>query len=396
MYFLERLLAIFLSVTVLPLRILAFNALYALLAIFIGVVATFGLPIILASVFNDMGISKPKNILINTFLIFPLAGVIAASALVTAVVYLAYDTVINSFKSMFQGIKNGFFDGMDGFRRALASQHSLIQDIDVYMRAFEAGVHPNELIEDVDFDGFQRVRGELQDVIVVHEDLEVPDLENKGPKTTSLFSDKQIETINKLIAELAQSKDSLSSRVNSQLEDLQIVLSQYKELSKKLEEVRSALRDKDKTRITDEMIAYNEVETPILLVKQYKQGEKWHNVPANSYVTDKQGLLQWLKTNPKHPLNKDLLKHPEPYDKKETRYIWYELTQDNCSSQELGEAAERITILIKHLLPILSSQQRTNLGLGSNPFSFFSIKEATLDPTAMVLEDERSLLNSSP
>lgn len=396
MYILERLLAIFLGVTVLPLRILAFNALYALLAILLGVVATFGLPIILASVFNDMGISKTKNILINTFFIFPLFGAIAASAIVTAVAYLAYDTVINGFKSMFYGIKNGFFDGMDGFRQALASQHSVIQDIDVYMRAFEAGVNPNELINDVDFDGFQRVRGELQDVVVVHEDLEVPDLESRGPKTAPLFSDKQIETINKIIAELAQSKESLSSRVKSQLEDLQIVFSQYKELWKKLEEVRSALRDKDKTRITDEMIAYNEVETPILLVKQYKQGEKWHNVPANSYVTDKQSLLQWLKTNPKHPLNKDLLKHPEPYDTKETRYIWYELTQDNCSSQELGEAAERINILIKHLLPILTTQQRSNLGLGSNPFSFFSIKEATLDSTAMTLEDGRSLLNSSP
>lgn len=165
-------------------------------------------------------------------------------------------------------------------------------------------------------------------------------------------------------------KAPLSPEEKQQLDALKTLYTQYNDLSKKLEDVRTALVENDKTRIKDEMIAYNEVETPILLVKQYKKEEHWYNVPASSYVTDKESLLHWLKQNPKHPLLKDLLKKPDTYNKMETRYIWYELTKEDCSSQELAEAAAQMNDLTQALLPLLSLQ-KMNLGPSTAPQSFF-------------------------
>lgn len=272
-------------------------------------------------------------------------------------------------ESFWFGFRSGLLHEMPGFWSAFASQHILMQDIDLHVSAFQAGVH--ELIDDVDFDGFQRIRGELHDVVVVKEDLEVPDLESKDTRASlTLLNDIELEKINTLIKELTNPKAPLSPEEKQQLDALKTLYTQYNDLSKKLEDVRTALVENDKTRIKDEMIAYNEVETPILLVKQYKKEEHWYNVPASSYVTDKESLLHWLKQNPKHPLLKDLLKKPDTYNKMETRYIWYELTKEDCSSQELAEAAAQMNDLTQALLPLLSLQ-KMNLGPSTAPQSFF-------------------------
>jgi len=56
-----------------------------------------------------------------------------------------------------------------------------------------------------------------------------------------------------------------------------------------------------------------------------------------------------------------------------TQYIWYELTKDDCSSQELDEAAAEMRILVNTLFPLLSGQQKLNLGLGSSLQAFFAL-----------------------
>ncbi|HHF7366890.1 TPA: coiled coil protein [Legionella bozemanae] len=371
MYVLKRLLAIVLGVIVLPLRILAYNALYEAIAFLLGVAGVISLPIYLASVFKDLGVSTAKNFLLTTVVIFPLVAAVMTTTFAVITAFLVYNTVINMLESFWLGFRSGLLHEMDGFWNAFALQHTLTQDIDLHTRAFQAGVHADDLINDVDFDGFQRIRGELQDVVVVKEDLEVPDLESKGPREShTLLNDSELEKINTLIQELTNPQDPLSPEEKRQLDALKTLYTQYNDLSKKLEDVRTALMENDKTRIKDEMIAYNEVETPILLVKQYMKEEQWHNVPANSYVTDKESLLHWLKQNPKHPLNKDLLKKPEPYNKMITRYTWYELTKKDCSSQELTEAAAQMNDLVHALTPLLSPQ-KINRGLGSVPQSFF-------------------------
>ncbi|HHF7372848.1 hypothetical protein [Legionella bozemanae] len=385
MYVLKRLLAIVLGVIVLPLRILVYNALYEAIAFLLGVAGVISLPIYLASVFKDLGVSTAKNFLLTTVVIFPLVAAVMATTFAVITAFLVYNTAINMLESFWLGFRSGLLHEMDGFWNAFALQHTLTQDIDLHTRAFQAGLHADDLIDDVDFDGFQRIRGELQDVVVVKEDLEVPDLESKGPREShTLLNDSELEKINTLIKELTNPQDPLSPEEKRQLDALKTLYTQYNDLSKKLEDVRTALMENDKTRIKDEMIAYNEVETPILLVKQYMKEEQWHNVPANSYVTDKESLLHWLKQNPKHPLNKDLLKKPEPYNKMVTRYTWYELTKKDCSSQELTEAAAQMNDLVHALTPLLS-RQKINRGLGSVPQSFFGLGDNNSEsPTAQL------------
>lgn len=387
MYVLKRLLAIVLGVIVLPLRILAYNALYEAIAFLLGVAGVISLPIYLASVFKDLGVSTAKNFLLTTVVIFPLVATVMATTFAVITAFLVYNTAINMLESFWLGFRSGLLHEMDGFWNAFALQHTLTQDIDLHTRAFQAGVHVDDLINDVDFDGFQRIRGELQDVVVVKEDLEVPDLESKGPREShTLLNDSELEKINTLIQELTNPQDPLSPEEKRQLDALKTLYTQYNDLSKKLEDVRTALMENDKTRIKDEMITYNEVETPILLVKQYMKEEQWHNVPANSYVTDKESLLHWLKQNPKHPLNKDLLKKPEPYNKMVTRYTWYELTKEECSSQELTEAAAQMNDLIHALTPLLSLQ-KINRGLGRVSQSFFGRRGNNSESPAAQLDN---------
>lgn len=372
MVFLRHLLAIVLGSTLLPLRILGNNAFYLMAAVLLGGVLVIDFPLSLADAFKNKGMSSVMNFLLSTFIVFPLVASIIASALAVVTAYLTYNTVINMLESFWLGFKNGLFYGMDGFWSALASQ-SLFDPI-AYLSAFQTGVNPDELIDDVDFDGFQRIRGELQDVVVVREDLEVPDLQDKNPKAaTQLLSDIEYKKIDELINKLSLSKEPLQPEIKRQLDALKTLYTQYKDLSQKLEDVRSALIGGDKSKIKDEMIAYNEVDTPILLVKQYNDAGVWRNVPAASYVTDKESLLRWLKLNPKHTLLKDPLKKPDAYNKMATQYIWYELTKDDCSSQELDEAAAEMRILVNALFPLLSGQQKLNLGLGSSPQAFFAL-----------------------
>ncbi|MCE0722434.1 coiled coil protein [Legionella resiliens] len=371
MYVLKRLLAIVLGVIVLPFRILAYNAFYEAIAFLLGVSSVISLPIYFASAFNNLGISIAKNVLMTTLIIFPLVATGVAITFAAASAFLVYHTIINILESFWLGFRSGLLHEMAGFWNALASQTTLIQDIDLHMRAFQAGVHADELIDDVDFDGFQRIREELQDVVVVKEDLDVPDLERKAPRGSHPLNDIELKKINTLIKNLTNSQDSLSLEEKKRLDALKTLYTQYNDLSKKLEDVRTALVENDKTRIKDEMIAFNEVETPILLVKQYKKEEQWHNVPASSYVTDKESLLHWLKQNPKHPLNKDTLKKPEYYKQMETQYIWYELTKDECTSQELAEIATQMSDLLQMLLPLVP-KQKMNIGLCTASQSFFS------------------------
>ncbi|MGL5741466.1 MAG: coiled coil protein [Legionella sp.] len=371
MYLLNHLLAILLGITVLPLRILAYNVLYVLGALIFSIGLVVGLPILLALAFNNQGMPKIANLLLTTFIIFPVVTLLTTFTLAAVTVYLVYNTVYNMLESFWHGFKNGLLHGMDGFWHAYATQRHYGQDAGLRFQAFFAGVQVDDLIDDADFDGFQRIVGELQDVVVVREDLEVPDLEGNAPKKAVLFSEPELTRIEGLIEELAQVKEPFQFK--EQFEQLKTLRTQYKDLSLKLDKVRSALESNDKSKIEDELIAYNDVETPILLVKQYKDGVHWRNVPAASYVTDKDSLVQWLKTNPRHPVNKDILKTPQPYNGNETRYNWYELKKDNCSSQELGEAATKMRAFVRELTPSLSEAQRIKLGLRSASQSFFDM-----------------------
>lgn len=69
----------------------------------------------------------------------------------------------------------------------------------------------------------------------------------------------------------------------------------------------------------------------------------------------------------------------------ETRYIWYELTKEDCSSQELAEAAAQM----KDLAQALSSRlptQKMNLGPGTARQSFFGSDVNTSESPTIQLD----------
>jgi hypothetical protein len=255
---------------------------------------------------------------------------------------------------------------MDILKRILVSLLAII--------AFPVNVLANhvlteELGDGVDPEGFPRIEDELIDVVVVHEALEVPDLEIKeNYKPQALLLPAELAKINQLITALYHSKQPLSAQIKQKIAHLSALHTQYHDLSKKLEDVRTALIVQNPSSIVDELM-FSEVTTPILLVKQFKKNGKWYHVPAASYVTDKVSLLTWLKQNPRHPIIRDILQSPEPYKGMESKYIWYELTVEHCFSQELDEAAAQIRILFDELSSI-------NLASLPNSQSFFSLAPA--------------------
>lgn len=72
MYVLERFLAIFLGIVVLPLRAFAYHAFYVIIALLVGVFASVGLPLSFALTLNHEGISKAINLFLTLFLFFQL------------------------------------------------------------------------------------------------------------------------------------------------------------------------------------------------------------------------------------------------------------------------------------------------------------------------------------
>lgn len=374
MYFLERFLAIFLGITVLPLRVLVYNALYAMSALLIGVAFMLGLPLMLALTLNHEGIPKAVNMIMSTFIVFPITVVATAVAFALLTGYLLCSTLIYTLSSLGLGFKNGLLYGMNGFWTALSRQQIISQDASNLFRTFLVSAGGEGLTEGNDFVRVQRVGERWQDLVVVHENLDVPDLQSKEPRAPPvLLSASELNKIEALIEQLTYFKEPLAQPIKAQLVVLKTLCSQYKDLFCKLEEVRLALVNNDRGKIKDELIAYNKVNIPILLVKQYAKDGFWYNVPAASYVGDRDSFLYLLKKSALHPLHKDRFKKPEPYEQMETRYIWHELTENDCSFQELNHLVVEIRVLVDRLLPQLSALQGSKLFMKEAPQTFFSL-----------------------
>ncbi|KTD63775.1 coiled coil protein [Legionella santicrucis] len=368
MYVLERLLAIFLGIVALPLRVFAQHAFYAIIALLVGICAIPGLPLSLALTLNHEGISKAINILVTLFLVFPITAVIITGALALLTVFLLCSTIVHMAEALGLGFINSLLYGMDGFWSTLSTQQILSQTLWNSIKAFVGFANTNQLNSDA---GDQRIIDGLQHFEIVHEDFEIPDLQNKEPREPPiLFDETELKRIEGLLAHLTNVKEPLARQTKEQLTILKILYTQYKDLFSKLEEVHLALLSNEKSQIKDELIAYNKVRIPILLVKQYKKGECWYHVPAASYVTDRDSFLHLLKKNSKHPLNRDLFKKPRSYNQMETRYLWYELTENYCSSQELSDGVVEIRVLVDELFQ-LNEIQRMNFSMGAFSPAFF-------------------------
>ncbi|QEY52810.1 coiled coil protein [Legionella longbeachae] len=390
MYVLERLLAIFLGIVVLPLRVFVYHVLCAIVALLVGIVVGIGLPLSLALTLNHEGISKAANIFLTLFLVFPVIALITTVALVLLTVFILGNALVDMVGVLGLGFINSFLYGMDGFWNTLSAQQLFSRSIWSPIKAFVGLVLTNQLNSDGED---QRIIDGLQNFEIVHEDLDIPDLQNKDPlEPPILFEETELKKIEELIVHLTHLEAHLTQQIREQLTILKILYTQYKDLFSKLSEVHLALLSNKKNQIKDELIAYNKVRIPILLVKQYKKGGHWHHVPAASYVTDRESFLHLLKKSSKHPLNRDLFKKPKPYKQMETRYLWYELTENYCSSQELSDAVVEIRVLMNALLSQLNVIQRMNFSI--EPFSpaFFGSGTKNNEPSQVVQMEQKNRL----
>lgn len=369
MYVLERFLAIFLGIVVLPLRAFAYHAFYVIIALLVGVFASVGLPLSFALTLNHEGISKAINLFLTLFFVFPITAVIITGALALLAVFLLCSTVVHMAEALRFGFINSLLYGMDGFWNTLRTQQIFSQDLWNSIKVLVGLANTNQLNSDAEE---QRIIAGLQNFEIVHEDFEIPDLQNKEPQGPPILLDEtELKKIEELIIHLTRFKECLAQQTKEQLTLLKILYTQYKDLFSKLEEVHLALMSNEKSQIMDELIAYNKVRIPILLVKQYKKGECWYHVPAASYITDRDSFLHLLKKNSKHPLNRDLFKKPRYYKQMETRYLWYELTENYCSSRELSDAVVEIRVLRDALLPQLNEIHRMNFSIDAFSPAFF-------------------------
>lgn len=390
MYVLERLLAIFLGIIVLPLRVFACHFLYLIIALFVFIFAFLGLPLSFALTLNHEGISKAANIFLTLFFVFPITAIIITGALALLTVFLLCSTIVDMAEAVGLGFINSLLYGMDGFWNTLGTQHIFSEVVWSPIKAFVGFANSNYVTNDGED---QRIMEGLQNFEIVHEDLEIPDLQNKEPREPPiLFKETELKKIEELIAHLTNVKESLTQQTKEQLTILKILYIQYKDLFSKLEEVHLALMSHEKSQIKDELIAYNKVRIPILLAKQYKKGEHWYHVPAASYVTDRDSFLHLLKNHSKHPLNRDLFKKPRPYNQMETRYIWYELTENYCFSQELSDAVIEIRVVMNALLSQLNEIKRMNFSIDTfSPAFFGAVTKNNEHSLALQLEQKNRL-----
>lgn len=363
--FLERPLAMFLGITVVPLRSLYHSLQFAAVALLFGIALAIGIPVILGLVFYKYNLSMSLNLLLTTLVVFPITALLISFCLAAVAVYLVYATVIDLVTSTWLGLKSGFVDGMVGFWRTLGTQTSYFDGFSIRLRAMLNRVSVEDQINNIeDFNAF-----ELVDVVVPPRNLIVPNLQDSTPRVqANMLLSTEVKSASNLVNDFAHLTSPLSKDIQKQIKQLEDIKNQiellkvrskqYEDLSTRLASIKDALAKGDLSKIEDQVIAHNDITIPILLVKQYEESGSWHSVPANGYVTDKESILTWLKTNPKHPLNREILNNPPKYKEMPTRYMWHVLTDQNCYAQELDEGAAEIRDLLKKLPVQLDSLKK--------------------------------------
>ncbi len=370
-----RLLAMLLGVTVLPIRAVLGFIERAILITLLSLAAIIGVPIFLAYLFNSTGMPKIANVLITVFIVAPISTFLILGATAFVAGSLVVSTLFTIAKSIWTGLTSGLLKGFDGFLEAFRAQPAAATNLIMSLGAFlnRNAAAADDQIGAVEFDGFQQIVGELVDVVVQPREHDVPDLMGETQKVGELvLTAPEINTVDEFLSKIPTINKPLAPAVKLEVELLKTRVAQYKSLSTRLEKAKELLTSGEKSKIDEELMNL-EVETPIYFAKQYQdESGKWLNVPAAGYITDKASLLQWLKTKPTHPFNRESIKNPPNYKDKPTRYQWHELTKDNCYSQELGECADEIRGLIKKITPKLDAIELQSPRPGSSRDSMFS------------------------
>ncbi|MCL9684753.1 hypothetical protein [Legionella maioricensis] len=382
MNYLKRLLAMLLGVTVLPARAIYHGFEFGVAALAIGAAALLGVPVFVAYFLRAMRAAWPLNVLLTTLAI-PATAVVVALGLAFAVPYIIYTTAVDVFKMAWSGLKSGFVDGLDGFRRIWNNQRSPVERISNYVRAYYNGVSVENQINNED--AFNALQMNLVDV--PRQPLEVPDLQSPLLHHTDLLTRDEINAAEQLLKDVATIGIPLSPDLKGKVQLFSTKKTNYQDLLTRMELVQDALLNDNPSAINDELMSM-EITTPLIIFKQYQTPDNvWHSVPANSYVTDRENLLTWLREKSTHPLNNDVIMSPPPYEGMPTRYKWDVLTTKNCFlALELQEGAATIRDLLSTLPAQLVAAKQNPSSPGSTPQTLFRTDSSAIGQKPQVDE----------
>ncbi|MDP3269789.1 MAG: hypothetical protein Q8M40_12200 [Legionella sp.] len=374
MNLLNRALALSLSITLLPLNLLISSIITQLkYIIFISLVLIFALlnPLTQARSVSDFF----KNIIKSTLLLLYIAITMSFITMVTTVgfsLFCIYNLTKDVINIVATGLRRSNLEGLKGWWQLMIQTNPI-----------------DHLLYHTSNQSVEWVRGILDSEILLSA------IFNKlYPLKVSNYKIKVFnQTVDPLTSqEVIESENILNSysslkKTDPDLKKLHDRLYQYKELSATLHQVNQSLISGDLTQLEDQIMSM-EIQTPILLIKQYEKNNHWYTVPASSKVTGKEQLLAWIKTKPVHPLFNESFSSPEFQDAPDTqplmaRYGWYELTKNNCYSQELDQGA----IEIRHLLKLIPEKlshtskiiQEETHDIASKPGRWFNTKENKRD-----------------
>lgn len=345
--YLSNIPAALLGTVILPLRSIYLSLKAEVILLFIGLFAAGIMPISIALVLDEENFSLAANLAINFFLVIPITTTVVLAGLALVSTFIAVSGLLATLKAMWTGFVVGLTEGWEGIKNAYYNQQHPFSSIFLRIETAISGQPASEAVNNNEFQNLQQSQ-------------DIPVLETSAPKTKlTLLTSDELNSVSDLNQALSGLPLDFSTKEKFKL--LKTRYDRYIDLNKKLDEVQTALKSSPRGSFEDEIVALEEVEnTPILFVKQYKENNQWMAVHANSYVTEKERLMQWLEINATHPLTRDNIKNPSQYNGKPTRYIWHELAANDCYSQELGEGAEEIRSLCKQLYATLNTMNKGN------------------------------------
>lgn len=263
--------------------------------------------------------------------------------------------ILSIFVGAVHGFEKGlFFDVLNTF----AFRFTLFSPTLQFLRGITISVSGREPINQAQWDELDGENDninymDLEDVPVAH-NHQAPNIDGEVMPQQSRFVPLTPEQINKAKTDGDETLSTLIGR--------------YENLYDRLDAVDRALADNGEMP-EDECVTFFDIAQPSLLVKEYRDGERWKIVPASTKIVDKTNVKQWFDQNGVHPLTRERILAPKPYEGKETRYRFYDYHSKD-DAQELKEAAAGVRQRLAQLA--LPSPNEVYSGLQSRMSSFFN------------------------
>lgn len=136
---------------------------------------------------------------------------------------------------------------------------------------------------------------------------------------------------------------------------LRTLSERYVALKDKIDAVERALISDKVLENFDDFNCHGDVTIPVLCVKEYQKDGAWLIVPATSYITDGEFIVDWSRCNMTHPLSRESFVVPPNYVDNNVeytaRYSFYILSEPRCWAAELNESVIKIHELLRQLNP---------------------------------------------